>query len=108
MDTTDPLLAMKQTEPLIDIVPACADHLADVIELDGTAYDYGDQAVNDPYGGAEAGRIFLSQIKQFPEGQFAAIDRATGKVVGRTASMRYHFDLTHSLRESWAKSTGHG
>jgi len=106
-DGANQRLAPSASEQII-VVPAQAEHTDGVLYLDNIAYDYGDAAADDPFGGDAVIHMYLNQIRAFPEGQFVAIDRATHQVVGRTASMRYHFDPTRSLLESWSASTGDG
>jgi hypothetical protein len=95
----------KQDISRIVVVPAQAKHAQGIVAIDEAAY-FSD--ADDPYTSDAIEKQFLSQIAVFPEGQFVAIDVDTNQVVGRTASMRYHYDPTRSLLESWAASTGDG
>lgn len=96
---------VKKTSRIV-VVPAQAKHVQGVIEVEAAAYAI--DLSQDSTGGASSAKQFLSQIEQFPEGQFVAIDLDTNQVVGRTASMRYHFDPSRLLLERWAVSTGDG
>lgn len=91
----------------IVVVPAQSHHVDAVGAIDEAAYTY-EQSPDDPHSSQVMMEAFLHSLTIFPEGQFVAIDRETDQVVGRTASMRYHFDPTRSLRDSWAASTGDG
>jgi hypothetical protein len=51
---------------------------------------------------------FRSQIRVFPEGQFVALDRETGRVVGLTVSMRVDYQPEQPLLESWIETTNYG
>jgi GNAT superfamily N-acetyltransferase len=44
----------------------------------------------------------------FPEGQYAAVERETGRVVGFTVSMRTNHDPRHPHLERWWQSIGSG
>lgn len=92
------------------ILPAQPEHADGVMRLDALAYDYGDALLpaDDPYGGDVARQHFLAHVRVFPEGQFVAIDERTVDVVGRTASMRCHYDRSQPLLETWSQSTGDG
>jgi GNAT superfamily N-acetyltransferase len=51
--------------------------------------------------------MLSSHLEVFPEGQFVAIDRATGSVVGMSASLIVLWD-DYSLETSWRDFTEHG
>lgn len=50
----------------------------------------------------------VNHIRLFPEGQFVAIDKATGRVVGMTAGFRTHFDFgqNHTHGHCYTEATG--
>ncbi len=48
----------------------------------------------------------VNHIRLFPEGQFVALDKATGQVVGMTAGFRTHFDFAHSHGHNYIEATG--
>ena len=48
----------------------------------------------------------VNHIRLFPEGQFVAIDKATGRVVGMTAGFRTHFDFGHTHGHCYTQATG--
>ncbi|NJM40585.1 MAG: GNAT family N-acetyltransferase [Anaerolineae bacterium] len=50
----------------------------------------------------------VNHIRLFPEGQFVAIDKDTGRVVGMTAGFRTHFDFAHALTHDhcYTQATG--
>jgi hypothetical protein len=51
---------------------------------------------------------YLSRIQMFPEGQFVAVQQSSGEIVGFTSGMRFHFDPTTPLLDSWDNTTGYG
>jgi hypothetical protein len=51
---------------------------------------------------------FRHHLKVFPEGQFIALDRTSGEVVGLTVSMRVNASLNKHSARSWAAATGDG
>jgi GNAT superfamily N-acetyltransferase len=50
----------------------------------------------------------VNHIRLFPEGQFVAIDKDTGRVVGMTAGFRTQFDFAHALTHGhcYTQATG--
>lgn len=107
---TNGIALVKPARALADIVivPTRIDHAFGIAALEDAAYDYGDETENSPFTLESTLNQIAAQIATFPEGQFVALDRVSGQVVGRTASMRYSFDPEHPLLDSWTESTGDG
>ncbi len=53
---------------------------------------------------------FQTRMAVFPEGQFVALERATGRVVGFTSGMRFQFrdDPAVPFIQNWYETTGYG
>lgn len=51
---------------------------------------------------------FQAHQRVFPEGQFVAVDAATGELAGFCVSMRKHFDLENPSLGRWWQSIGEG
>ncbi|NDJ60202.1 MAG: hypothetical protein GYB67_03705 [Chloroflexi bacterium] len=51
---------------------------------------------------------YRAQIERFPAGQFVARTADTHEVVGYTACMRFDFDPSKPLTETWDHTTGFG
>ncbi len=92
----------------IIIVSGRPEHFEGIAALDSAAYAFGEAAADDPYTSEMIAQQFLKSLEIFPEGQFVAIDTLTGAVVGKTQSMRYHYDPSHPMTDDWAHSTGDG
>ena len=93
-----------QTRPQderIVVVPSQPRHVNQMVELMSAAYNV---PVEETYSPDQ----FRSQIRIFPEGQFVAIDQATGRVVGLTISMRLSYNPTQPLLENWVETTNYG
>jgi hypothetical protein len=91
----------KQDAP-IAIIPPSERYFGQMAELDAVCYlveDRGEWATPDYY---------RHQLANFPEGQFIAVDTATDRVIGLTASMRVNFNPAMPLLESWYQTTNYG
>lgn len=51
--------------------------------------------------------ILAEHLERFPEGQFVAVDRATGRVVGMSASLIVHWE-DYDLETNWQDFTANG
>ncbi|MFN8528695.1 MAG: GNAT family N-acetyltransferase [Anaerolineae bacterium] len=91
-----------------EVVPGLPEHVEGVVEMEFKAYDFGAGAADDPYPPDVIHAQYLDNLRVFPEGQLVAIDRQTGRVVGRTASMRCDFDPEHDRLHTWEEATGDG
>jgi len=82
----------------IHILPTTPDRAADLERLTNIVYQI--EPDTDPRECLRA-EHFRHHATLFPEGQFYALDDATGEVVGLTASMRIDFDPAHPFIEPW-------
>ena len=92
------------TPATISLVPAAANYVEPIQALACAAYNI-DPALADEWFPLEQ---YHSRIKHFPEGQVIAIDRANGKVIGMTSSMRFQFNPEATFLETWDRTTGYG
>jgi GNAT superfamily N-acetyltransferase len=69
-----------------------------ITELSGLVY-----ADSPPWGDTQLG----SHLRVFPEGQFVAVERATGHLVGMAASLVVLWD-DYNVTDSWRDFTDHG
>lgn len=92
----------QQDEALIAILPSSERYFEQMCALDALCYlitEQSEWATPDYY---------RAQLQNFPEGQFIAVDTASDRVVGYTASMRVDFDPKQPLLESWNHTTNYG
>lgn len=88
----------------IDIVPSSAVRAEELAALMGEIFECEPTAENEIFTAA----MFRYHQHLFPEGQFAAVDRAAGRVVGFTTSMRTGHDPQQPHRERWWQAIGSG
>jgi hypothetical protein len=86
--------------------PAAAHHAAALQTLAQAAYDVTPREA-DLWFNADQ---YQTRMAVFPEGQIVALERASGRVVGFTSAMRFHFQDTPDVPfcENWYKTTGYG
>ncbi len=84
----------------IAIVNTQAQHIAACAALQRLSF------VNLPPEELLTAAHIVNHIRLFPEGQFVAIDKSTGQVVGMTAGFRTHFDCAHSHGHTYVEATG--
>jgi GNAT superfamily N-acetyltransferase len=91
--------------PTVDVLPARPAH-ADALErLQYVVYREGETgAMPDSL----KAHHFRAQVAAFPEGQFVAVERVTGRVVGHTACMRIDYDPARPFLDPWLVTTGGG
>lgn len=92
-------------QPDIIITTCAADFVDELVNIQRVVYE--GSKTEDSVDALHA-EHFLSMIAAFPDGQFMAVDAATGRVVGHTASMRIGFDPTQPFVEPWVVTTGYG
>lgn len=49
-----------------------------------------------------------NHVRLFPEGQFVAVDAASGSVIGMTAGFRTHFDFEHTHGHTYLRAISNG
>ena len=90
--------------PIPEIIPATAAHLQQIQELAGIAYGVTPEIAADWF----AAEQYRSRIEHFPEGQLIALEAGSGRVIGMTSSMRFHYDPETPFVEEWDRTTGYG
>jgi hypothetical protein len=88
----------------ISVIPAQSEHTEAIRDLAATAYHVAPELANEWFGADQ----YQSRIERFPEGQTIALDDTTGRVVGMTSSMRFHFNPEVTFLEEWDRTTGYG
>ncbi len=88
----------------ISVFQATADRADAMEQLAGIAYGIAPELTHEWFPADQ----YRSRIQHFPEGQFIAVDPTTGKVVGCTSSMRFHFNPEVTFLEDWDLTTGYG
>lgn len=80
---------MQQDTPKYKIVNSTADMADSLSEIQEACFPYlaADEHITPAH--------FKAQIDVFPEGQHAAVEIATGRVVGSSTDMRCHIDFDH-------------
>lgn len=94
----------RQTPDSIIVIPAAPEHADEIQQLAGAAYHVTADIAADWF----AAEQYRSRINHFPEGQFIALDEATGTIVGVTSSMRFRYDPESTFLEDWERTTGYG
>jgi hypothetical protein len=91
----------------IIVIPSSVEFVEQMEELQRIVYGYtaGEEETFPDYLTAAH---FRSHLDIFPEGQFIALEKETGRVVGLTASMRIDFDPSLGLQEPWWVTTDYG
>ncbi len=89
---------MSGGSPTIEIRQTRAEDIPSVIELCRAVYP-----VSVPWTEAQLG----SHLRVFPQGQFVAVESATGRVLGMTASLIVLWD-DYEMTSSWRDFTDHG
>ena len=88
----------------IVVIPAEHKHTPQIAQIAGAAYGVAPEQVDKWFSADQ----YAARINTFSEGQFVAIDTASDRVVGFTSSMRFEFDPSKPLIESWERTTGYG
>lgn len=107
IDEKNPYVKPVVEQGNIYVIQGQPEHGEAIADIDKAAYEY-EQSPDDPFGPEAMKQAYLQSLIYFPEGQFVAIDRETNQVVGRTASMRCHFDPTQPVLHSWDEMTDGG
>jgi len=94
----------RKTPEAITVIPAAAGHTEQIQNLAGRAYGVDPKDVVEWFGADQ----YRSRIAHFPEGQFIALDNASGRVVGMTSSMRFQYNPEVTFLEDWDRTTGYG
>lgn len=95
---------VRQTPGAISVLPANAHHTEAIQMLAGAAYGVTPEVAADWF----AAEQYRSRIEHFPEGQFVALEDATGRVIGMTSSMRFNYHPESTFVEDWDHTTGFG
>ncbi len=90
--------------PTPEIIPATDAHLEQIQDLARIAYGVTPEIAADWFGADQ----YQSRIDHFPEGQLIALEAASGKVIGMTSSMRFHYNPELPFTEDWDHTTGYG
>lgn len=108
------LLSTFQTRPkqnrdtFIAVVPSSERYVGQMEMCHQLAYGYTlENATPDDEAEALTAEKFRQHLAIFPEGQFIALDTASDRVVGLTASMRVNLDAPDEAK-SWAELTNDG
>lgn len=88
----------------IRVIPARPEHTTEIKYLAALAYHAPPEQADDWFGEDQ----YASRIKHFPEGQYIALDNATGRVVGLTSSMRFQYNPEVTFLEDFDRTTGYG
>lgn len=101
-DTAAAATTPATAKDAIVVKPASERYFSQMVTLLGAVYGHPEEAwsLSTDY--------FRNQVKYFPEGQFIAVEQATDRVVGLTASMRLAFNPGEPLLDSWYKTTNYG
>lgn len=94
----------RQVPGMISVLPAQSHHTEAIQMLAGQAYGIAPDVAADWF----AAEQYHSRIRHFPEGQFVALEDATGRVVGMTSSMRFDYSPESTFVEDWDRTTGYG
>lgn len=86
------------------VLPTQPDHADGIERLQAAVYDANPHEWDDMITAAKA----RQHVKQFPAGQYVALDAATNQVIGMTVSMRINFDPAQPFLESWYATTSNG
>ncbi len=92
------------TPETITIVPAAAKYVEQIQALACAAYDIEAERADEWFPLDQ----YHSRIQHFPEGQTLALDKSSGRVVGMTSSMRFHFNPETTFLENWDRTTSYG
>jgi hypothetical protein len=94
----------RQTPGTITVIPAKPEHTEQIQSLAGVAYGV-DAELEQEWFGADQ---YRSRIVHFSEGQFIALDDATGEVVGMTSGMLFQHNPETTFLENWDRTTAYG
>ena len=94
----------RQMPGTISVIPATAEYAEQIQQLAGEAYHVTPELAAEWFDADQ----YRSRIAHFPEGQFIALDDATGRVVGMTSSMRFHHNPEVTFLEEWERTTAYG
>lgn len=94
----------RQKPETILVMPASEQHLDELQALAGEAYNIPQVDIESWFSTDQ----YRSRIEKFPEGQWIAQDKASGRVVGFTSGMRFDFNPHIPLLDSWENTTGYG
>lgn len=94
----------KPTTDTITVVPAKQMHTVELQYLAALSYDVPREEAEAEFNHA----LYGSRIDKFPEGQWVAMDNATGRVVGFTSGMRFNYNPALPMITNWDDVTGYG
>jgi hypothetical protein len=94
----------RLSSEMIHVIPATPKYTTEIKYLAAAAYRVSPEQADESFGEDQ----YKSRIKHFPEGQFIALDGATGRVVGLTSSMRFQYNAEGTFLEDWDRTTCYG
>ncbi len=86
----------------IAIMPTSERYISQIVDVDRACYPISDADV------ADSVNYYRSQLANFADGHYVAVDGATDRVVGYTVAMRVDFDPAQPLLHSWYETTNYG